>query len=125
MASVHLAYPSGAGDGSRVFAVKRLHAHLTGDRVVRAMFIDEARLASRVCHPNVVPPVEVVAEEDEVSLVMEYVHGESLARLEDEAASRGQPIPWPIVSAIVTSALRGLHAAHEARSETGEPLKMV
>jgi serine/threonine protein kinase len=74
------------------------------------MFLDEARLASRIQHPNVVPTIDVVAEGGELFLVMEFVPGESLSKLV-RACPEG--LPLPIASALAVGMLDGLHAAHE------------
>ena len=89
------------------------------------MFLDEARLAARIRHPNVVPTLDVVAMAGELFLVMEYVQGESLARLSKAALSRGEPIPPEMVVTMLVGALHGLHAAHEANNDHGEPLGIV
>jgi serine/threonine-protein kinase len=78
-----------------------------------------------VRHPNVVPVLDVYAEEGELSLVMEYVDGESLARLWRATHERSAPIPVPIAVAVAASVLHGLHAAHEACDEQGAPLGLV
>src|SRR5207247_1907206 len=83
---------------------------------------DEARLVARIRHPNVVQTLDVVAEDAELFLVMEYVHGESLVKLVSASTRAGSIVPPRIASAVVSGALHGLHGAHEARSETGEPL---
>ncbi len=81
MATVCLGQMVGAAGFSRTVAIKRLHPHLVDDPEFSAMFLDEARLAARVRHPNVVSTLDVVSTEDELFLVMEYVPGESLAAL--------------------------------------------
>jgi eukaryotic-like serine/threonine-protein kinase len=67
------------------------------------MFVDEARLAGRIRHPNVVPTLDVVAAGDELFLVMEYVEGESLARLikvvTKRREARGPSSRWPLSAA--------------------------
>jgi serine/threonine-protein kinase len=125
MATVHLGRLLGQAGFSRTVAIKRLHAHLAGDPEFVSMFIDEARLAARIHHPNVVSTLDVVARESELFLVMEYVHGESLARLLRSTVERRELVPPRIGAAIVAGFLHGLHAAHEARNERGEPLNMV
>ena len=125
MATIHIACTLGAVGFSRVVVVKRLHLQLATERAFVGMFVDEARLASRVRHPNVIPTLDVVAENGELFLVMDYVPGESLARLVARAAELGVDVPMSIVSAVGTGLLEGLHAAHEATSERGEPLELV
>jgi serine/threonine-protein kinase len=125
MATVHLGRLRGAAGFSRIVAIKRLRARLAQDRDFVAMFTDEARVASRIRHPGVVPTLDVVADGRELFLVMEYIHGETLAELLRAARARHQPVPPEILATIVLDALRGLHEAHEARNERGELLDVV
>jgi serine/threonine-protein kinase len=125
MATVHLGRIVGAGGFSRPVAIKRLHAQFARDPSFVAMFLDEARLASRIFHPNVVAPLDVVSTGGELFLVMEYVRGASLSRLMRAAIAAEKLIPPRIVSAIVSGMLHGLHAAHEARGDHNEPLDIV
>ncbi len=125
MATVHLGRLLGEVGFSRAVALKRLHEKYVKDPDFVSMFADEARLAARVRHPNVVPTLDVVVTQGELFLVMEYIHGESVFRLTKTLVERGEHIPLPIVSAIMTDMLEGLHAAHEAKSERGEPLGIV
>jgi serine/threonine-protein kinase len=125
MATVHLGRLTGAVGFSRTVAVKRLHQHFAKDPEFVSMFLDEARLAARIRHPNVVPTLDVVAIKGELFLVMEYVHGETLSRLVRAAVQRGNKIPPQIVVAIMAGVLHGLHAAHQAKSEFGQPLGIV
>ncbi len=125
MATVHFGRLQGAAGFARSVAIKRLHPQYAKDPDFVAMFLDEARLAARISHPNVVPTLDVVAQEDELFLVMEYVRGVSLSRLARAAKQRGERIPLKIVGSIVSGMLNGLHAAHEARDESGEPLHIV
>ncbi len=76
MATVHFGRLKGPVGFARTVAIKRLHAHLARDPELVAMFIDEARLAARIRHPNVVGTLDVVAASREVLLVMDYVEGE-------------------------------------------------
>jgi serine/threonine-protein kinase len=125
MASVHFGRLAGAAGFSRVVAVKRLHSHLAGDPDFISGIIDEARLVARIHHPNVVPTLDVVSAGGELLVIMEYVEGESLSRLLKEVAARGVRVPLHVASAIALGALHGLHAAHEATSDRGEPLGIV
>jgi serine/threonine-protein kinase len=125
MATVHLGRLLGSAGFSRTVAIKRLHPQYAKDPDFVTMFIDEARLAARIHHPNVVATLDVVSTDGELFLVMEYVMGESLGRLIPLTRARGERIPPAVVATIMAGALHGLHAAHEARDEHGEPLGIV
>ena len=125
MASVHLGRMSGAAGFTRTVAIKRLHPQYARDPEFVSMFLDEARLAARVRHPNVVPTLDVVAADGELFLVMEYVEGESLSRLLHRFAAQNERLPLPIVASVLAGTLHGLHAAHEAKGDYGESLDIV
>jgi serine/threonine-protein kinase len=118
MSSVHFGRLDGAQGYHRFVAIKRMLA--TSDSEAKAMLLDEARLASRIQHANVVQTLDVVEAGSEVFLVLEYVNGASLKQLLDTGRC-----PPKIACAIVAQALRGLHAAHEATGEDGKPLELV
>lgn len=122
MATVYFGRLAGAVGFSRSVAIKQLHPQYAKSPEFVAQFLDEAQLASRVRHPNVVSVLDVVAGDGELFVVMEFVEGEPLARLVRTASS---PMPIPIASAILIQVLLGLHAAHEATTESGEPLSIV
>jgi serine/threonine protein kinase len=125
MATVHLGRLIGPVGFARTVAIKRLHPQFAEDPEFVSMFLDEARVAARIRHPNVVPTIDVVAIDNELFLVMEYVQGESLSRLMTVATGRQQRLPPALVSTIMTGVLHGLHAAHEARDERGMALDIV
>ena len=125
MATVHLGRSVGTGGFARTVAIKRLHPHLTDDPDFVTMFLDEARITSRIHHPNVVATLDVVRDEGELLLVMEHVLGPSWWTVLRTAREEGRAIPLEIVSAVLGGILSGLHAAHEARTESGEPLELV
>jgi serine/threonine-protein kinase len=125
MAVVHFGHVAGAAGFSRPVAVKRLHPQFARDPEFVSMFLDEARVAARVQHPNVVSTVDVVALEGELFLVLEYVHGESLAGLLRACRQRGERLPPAVAVAILSGALAGLHAAHQATDADGRPLCVV
>jgi serine/threonine protein kinase len=121
MATVHL----GRGPAGEVVAIKRLRPHLLAEPDVVKSFLDEARLSARVRHPNVVSTLEVVTHDGEVFLVMEYFEGVSLALLLRARATPAPPVPADLAATVFSGVLRGLHAAHEAVNEAGEPLHIV
>jgi serine/threonine protein kinase len=125
MATVHLGRLLGHVGFERTVAIKRLHPQFAQDPEFVSMFLDEARVVARIRHPNVVPTLDVVAVEGELFIVMEYVQGESLSRLIKTSSSQGSRIPPAYVATIMGGVLHGLHAAHEAKNERGEPLDVV
>jgi serine/threonine-protein kinase len=125
MATVHLGRLLGPSGFSRTVAIKKLQPQYAKDADFVAMFMDEARLAARVRHPNVVPTIDIVSDQGEIFLVMDYVQGDSLSQLIKKSMTKRQLPPQPIVAWIMAGALHGLHAAHEATNERGEPLQLI
>ncbi len=125
MATVHLGRLVGPHGFLRTVAVKRLHAQYAHDAEFTGMLLDEARVAARIQHPNVVSTLDVVVAGHELLLVMEYVRGESLARLCRRAQQKNVCPPPRIVVGVMQGALQGLHAAHEATNERGQPLGLI
>jgi serine/threonine-protein kinase len=125
MATVHLGRLLGPVGFSRTVAIKRSHPEMAADPDFVSMFLDEARLAARIRHPNVVSTLDVVALEGELFLVMDFVQGESLSRLMRAAKTALSTVPRPIACTVMADVLHGLHAAHEAKNERGEPLSIV
>jgi len=122
---LHLARFSGPAGFSRIVAVKRLHPRLAEDPDLRTAFLAEARQISNVRHRNVVPTLDVVVSDTEVLQVLEHIQGASLGTLRSASQRQQQDIPLSVCAAIMVGALQGLHAAHEARAESGEPLEIV
>jgi eukaryotic-like serine/threonine-protein kinase len=125
MATVHIGRLLGPVGFARTVAVKRLHPQFAKDPEFVSMFLDEARLAARVQHPNVVATIDVVATDGELFLIMDYVRGESLSKLIRTAKKQGQNVPPRIAASIICGFLHGLHAAHEAKNERGDRIDLV
>jgi serine/threonine protein kinase/tetratricopeptide (TPR) repeat protein len=126
MAEVFLAKKQGAEGTYKVLVLKRILPMHGGSRRFRAMFIEEARLATRLNHPNVVQVYELQDFGDEgLLLAMEYVEGFDLGRLVSASRSRGTRVPPWVGAWIVAEAAKGLHYAHEKRDEAGQPLEIV
>jgi eukaryotic-like serine/threonine-protein kinase len=125
MAAVHIGRLLGPAGFSRTVAIKRLHPQFARDPEFLTMFMDEARVAARIRHPNVVPTLDVVSSQGEIFLVMEYFLGESFAKLLVLSKQAGGRVPTAVSCAVVAAALHGLHAAHEAKDERGQPLGIV
>jgi serine/threonine-protein kinase len=125
MATIHIGRLVGEGGFSRPVAIKRLHPQFARDSEFVSMFLEEARLAARIRHANVVPVVDIVSTDAELFLVMEFIQGETITRLTRVSRSRARIVPMNVALAIAADMLQGLHAAHEARDERGEPLGIV
>jgi len=113
------------GDAGPPVAIKLIHEHLSQDWEMMRMFIDEALISIRIRHPNVVRVDELGELEGRYYLVMEYVHGCSLAELMAVLDRRGRRLDPKLASWIASRVAHGLHAAHELRSEEGEILGVI
>jgi serine/threonine protein kinase len=125
MATVYLARVSGAGGFQRFVAIKRLHPHLAREEEFIEMFLDEARLAARIHHPNVVSILEIGASEQGYYIVMEYVEGDTLAHLLSHCTKRGQRLPVKVALRVVIDMLAGLDAAHGLKDDEGNSLEII
>jgi len=125
MATIHIARLIGDEGFSRIVAAKRLLPEFAEDSEFVAMFLDEARIASKVHHRNVVPVLDVVTTGEEAILVQEYVHGAPLHWLLRAARQNKARIPLNIAVSVACQVLAGLHAAHETPDEMGMPLNIV
>jgi hypothetical protein len=106
-------------------ARKRLHEPFRNDLTFRSMFMDEARLAGLVRHPNAVGVLDVGEDDDGPFLIMDFVEGVSLSRLIVDAVNAGRLISMQVAVRICMDAAQGLHAAHEVRAEDGTVLHLV
>ena len=125
MATIHIARLLGDEGFTRIVAAKRLHPEFAEDGDFVSMFLDEARIASKVHHRNVVPVLDVVTTGQEVVLVQEYVHGAPLHTLQRTANEAQTRVPINIAVSIGGQVLAGLQAAHETTDEMGSPLDVV
>ncbi len=124
MASVYLGRALGAGGFERLVAIKVMHPHIAHERDFVSMFLDEARLAARIRHPNVVPTLDVAS--DGTFIVMEYVEGASLFAISRMLREEeGALLPLPVALRIFIDGLEGLGAAHELKGADGELLNIV
>jgi eukaryotic-like serine/threonine-protein kinase len=110
---------------SRLCALKRLHEHLREDAEVRAMFLDEARIAGLIRHPNVISVVDLGDDEEGPFLVMEYVDGVAAGAIIERAVESGAAVPLEVALRIAQHAALGLHAAHDLIGPDGTPLSLV
>ncbi len=125
MGDIWLAAQVGPGGFKRPAVVKRLLESLTDEGEFLEMFLEEARLAALIHHPNVVSVFDFARDGETYFLAMEYVHGVTLRSLLKTAKSKGMMLPEPVVATIAAQALQGLGAAHELLDENGNPLNLV
>jgi serine/threonine-protein kinase len=124
-ASVYMARLDGPHGFERVVAVKLVHEHLLNDRDFVAMFLDEANLACRLQHPNIVHCYELCQDEQYLYLAMEYLQGQPLSRLYQRAQEWRQPLQCSLVAWIGARAAEALAYAHDLRDDSGQPLGIV
>lgn len=124
MAAVYLAQLGGAHGFEQWVAVKVMHPHLAEDRRYVTMFLDEAHVASRIRHPNVCGVLDFGEEDGTPFIVMEYLHGETLAAVARTGWAAGE-LPLWLSARTVADAARGLHAAHELRAPDGTLRNLV
>jgi eukaryotic-like serine/threonine-protein kinase len=125
MASVHLARMDGPGGFQKWVAIKKIHSHLVEDESFVQMFLDEARVAARISHPNVATVFDLGKHEDTYWIAMEYLHGEPLREVMRRTEELGTAMPPEIACRVIADAAEGLHAAHELLGKNGEKLGLV
>ena len=129
MASVHLARVEGNPGFEKLVALKRIHPHLANEREYIEMFLDEARIASRITHSNVCSVFDFGEADGEYFIAMEYLVGEPLSRVHRRVLAnidqRGSPLLPARMARIIAQACEGLHAAHELTDGDGESLHVV
>jgi serine/threonine-protein kinase len=123
MAEVYLAQLRGAERFAKLVALKLILPQFAADPEFARMFLDEARLASRLHHPNVTQVLDFGEFRGEHYITMEYVHGRHLLDL--MRAHRGRALPREVALTIVSGVARALHHMHELRDHDGSPLGLV
>jgi serine/threonine-protein kinase len=125
MAEIFLAKRLGADGFERNVVIKRMLPHLSGLPDFVEMFRDEARLAAKLSHPNIIQIHELGFAEGCYYICMEYMPGEDFSTTVRTASHRRQYVPVPLVMRVLAEAARGLHYAHEFTDEAGRPLNIV
>ncbi|HEX4459429.1 MAG TPA: serine/threonine-protein kinase [Polyangia bacterium] len=126
MAEVYLARQSGPAGFEKECVIKRILPALAADQQFVSMFLDEARIAARLSHPNIVQIYDLgsVAEGD-YFLAMEHVHGVDLQQIEEAETARGGRMPLAVAVRIVSNVAEGLEHAHRATDGRGAALGLV
>ena len=125
MAELFLALQGGMEGFSKVVALKRILPHMAASPEFVTMFLDEARLAAHLDHPNIVHIYDLGEIDGRYYMAMEYLPGEDLLRVIDLAKKYNRPIAPEIAASIIASAADGLHFAHELTDSIGVPVKLV
>lgn len=129
MATVYLARVHGASGFEKLVALKRIHRHLAKEKKYIEMFLDEAKIASRITHTNVCSVFDFGQADGEHYIAMEYLVGEPLSRLCGKVArdqsQRRHPLLPLRMAGIIADACEGLHAAHELKDANGDLLHVV
>jgi len=124
MGRLYVAEQVGIEGFSKVVALKRILPHLADSQHFRAMFLNEARVAARLEHPNIVATFELGEVDGNYFISMEYLSGEDLAATLTRCQVAG-PMPIEIAAALAQQSANGLHYAHEMRDPSGKALELV
>jgi serine/threonine-protein kinase len=125
MAEVFVGRLPGMAGFEKLVAIKLIHAHLCKEQQFIQMFLDEARLAASIRHPNVAEIFEVGREGDLYFMIAELVLGQDLHALMRRTRQAQTPFPEGLSSHIVSQVCLGLHEAHEQKDKDGKPLGLV
>jgi serine/threonine protein kinase len=126
MAELFLARaPAGMLDVERAVVLKALPSALATDAHWLSMFYDEARLAARLDHPNLVRVLDLLLEDGRPHIVMEYVDGRDLRLVLRRARALGVAVPPGLACHVVAEVLAALAYVHSRRDATGRPLDLV
>jgi eukaryotic-like serine/threonine-protein kinase len=125
MASVWVARLQGKHGFEKLVAIKTILPKLSGDEMFQQMFLDEARISAGIEHTNVAQILDLGDDRGILYLVMEWVDGDSLSKLQGALQRKGASIPLGVSMRILADACGGLHAAHELRGKDGHSLGVV
>jgi serine/threonine-protein kinase len=125
MATVWVARIQGKHGFEKLVAVKTILPNLASEPGFRTMFLDEARIASGIRHPNVAEVHDLGEENGTLYMVLEWVSGDSWSKLYSAVAGLNHPFPVHLLIRIAADACAGLHAAHELRDASGALLNVV
>ncbi|MGV3625635.1 MAG: protein kinase domain-containing protein [Archangium sp.] len=125
MAQIYLARQVGPEGFEKLLVVKRILPHLAENDDFITMFLDEARIAARLNHPNIVQIFDLGAQDDSYFIAMEFIHGEDVRRVWKHAERQGKPIPLALICRIIIDACAGLDYAHKKTDQSGRPLGIV
>ena len=125
MGEILLAQLRGPGGFERAVVIKRILPHLAEQPETVRMFLDEARIVAGIRHANVIQVHELLHDDQDLCIVMEYLEGESLSGLMRRLQARDRSLPPSLCCHVVAELAAGLHAAHELRDPDGNPGGLV
>jgi serine/threonine protein kinase len=125
MAELYLARTTGIEGFEKLVVIKRILPQYVSNASFVDMFLNEARLAATLHHPNVAQVYDIGREHDDYFFAMEYVHGEDLLRIASVANEQGVPISMDAALTLAAGLCAGLHYAHEKVGADGKPLQIV
>ena len=125
MAEIHLAQQAGIKGFERLVVVKKILPQLASEEAFLEMFFDEARIASRLNHPNIVQIYDLGQEGDDYFMAMEYLEGESLSFLERETRKKERYMSPALAAGIIAQVCDGLEYAHSFRDHEDQTLNIV
>lgn len=125
MGEIFLARLEGAAGFEKLYVVKKILPHLAGDPRFRGMLIDEARIASRMSHPNICQVYELEETDGQLYIVMEYLEGVTVLPLLRRASKSQTPLPLGLVTGVISQTCEALHYAHELKDRDGSMLNIV
>ena len=125
MADVFRAKVQGIRGFTKTVAIKRIHEHLLERTRFLRMFTDEAKIASRLVHNNIVQIYDLGEVNSMPFIAMEYVPGRDLYRVLKRLAAMNRKFPWRLATLVINDVCNGLHFAHEFRSPDGQPQEIV
>lgn len=125
MAEIYLARATGIEQFEKLLVLKRMLPQYAADHRFIRMFLDEARLAATLTHPNIAHVYDIGCGDGQYYFTMEHIHGEDLAAVLHACRTAGRPVPLAHALTVVTGVAAGLHAAHEKRGADGALLGVV
>ncbi|MEM9487920.1 MAG: serine/threonine-protein kinase [Myxococcota bacterium] len=125
MAELFLARVSGLEGFEKYVVVKRILPRYAQDKNFVDMFLDEARLAARLDHQNIVQVHDIGREDEAYFFAMQYLHGEDMQGIMKRMAHDGQILPLDKALTVISGVAAGLQYAHEKRDTDGLPLHIV
>jgi serine/threonine protein kinase len=125
MAEIYLAKQTGLEGFEKLVVLKKILSTMTEQREFVEMFVNEARIAARLNHPQIVQIYDLGRVKNSYFIAMEYVHGEDLRAISKASSKRGAPLPFWHVARVIGELLQGLHFAHTRTDGRGQPMCIV